>query len=89
MGRFADLSKDVVWLIFKRVIFQELISKYALSGLNNIVFEFPSSPNGYWSFDVMRKYACLSKNMLSLIKSKCYIASTCNGWLLIRGALSS
>ena len=54
MGRFSDLPKDVVWLIFGPVFARELFHTYHLVTSNQVIklntkdfcrFEYPAHPN--------------------------------------------
>ena len=88
MGRFNDLPKDVVWLIFRiNVIHSIQMHKRCEDGV--------SCPNPFFSattlFNVrpanmMSVFARLNKRTLSIVRSKCFKFK--GGWFFIKGAIS-
>lgn len=85
MGCFNDLPKDVVWLIFKQATLMLLDNEAE-------IFEegYPQVTSFVESLH-MKCFACVSKNCLKLVKSKCFKAtiSGYSGWLFRRGALTN
>jgi len=93
MGRFNDLPKDVVWLIFRRVIVNHFSEHYAYHNLGwpQMWEEGPFCVNlfndGLLSIAyLMMSLSLLSNGCLKLVRSKCFKFK--GGWFFIKGAIS-
>lgn len=71
MGRFSNLPKDVAWLILRPLIIRDLLKRYGLSHCSSAAYKFVEHPQvNHRDNLILTKYACLSRKMLELIKSK-------------------
>ena len=68
-----DLPKDVMWLIFRRVILAEAADYGKTVGFNyDFAFGFPFEDMPGCAGDVMRVLSVISRKALALVKTKCY-----------------
>ncbi len=82
MVSFVDLPKDVIWLIFQRII-----KKEALGGLDLFECGCRVETELTWPISILTcDLALISKESLRLVRSKCYRYR--EGWLFIKGALT-
>lgn len=87
VGRFKDLPRDVVWLIFRQLIYSYCASYYALTPDSTFfdsgkTFSFTHSLKTF-----VENLALISRQCLALVRIKCYRNE--NGFLFIKNSFVS
>jgi len=93
MGRFNDLPKDVVWLIFRRVIVEHFCEHYVYPNMAwHEMWEEGQHLVNRWNdctlsiAELMSRLSLLNRDCLKLVRLKCFKFES--GWFFIKGAIS-
>lgn len=86
MGRFNDLPKDVIWLIYREL----LRSFYTESARSELELDGCGYPN-WWNMRISHcliTLALISHQTLNVVRSKTVRDLSDEGWWFIKGALT-
>jgi hypothetical protein len=86
MGRFSQLPKDVIWLVFKTFIKIHPQYEYVTAWSNYECGDGCVNRFNWIISRILRELALISKTCLTVVKSKCYTIE--NGWLFKKGVMS-
>lgn len=88
MGSFNDLPKDVVWMIFKRVINMYLKQHYrGVLVDDSFIFSFSTHDYGWLMKTQMQTLSLTSRPALTIIRTKCKKFADNRSWHFKTGAL--